>query len=132
MNKTFLTALVVAALAGAALPQAGWTQIVRATHQTHTATFDEPVVLVNGVTLPAGTYVFMFPTPEQSGVTRILSQDGKKLFATLTTISTQRKTSSGFDVILVTEPASKGPRTLKSWYCDASQTGHEFVAHKEH
>ena len=132
MKKTFLAALAVAALGVAALPQAGWTQIVKFTHQEHTITFDEPVVLVNGVTLPAGTYVFMFPTPAQSGVTRILSQDRATVFATLTTISTQRKTSSGFDVVLVTEPASKGPRTLKAWYCDGTQTGHEFVAHREH
>ena len=128
MKKTVLAAFGFAALSLAGLPQGAWAQINRAPHQDHTITFDEPIALVNGVTLPSGTYLFRFPTPSLRGVTQIMSQDRSKVFATLTTISKLRNTSSGFDVVLVSEGAGNAPRTLKAWFCDGTKTGHEFVA----
>lgn len=128
MKKTFLAALAIAAL-GFVFPQNAWTQS-RVPHQDHTITFDEPVALVNGVTLPAGTYLFSFPSPSQLGVTRIFSADRSKVYATLETISRQRTNSSGFDVVLVSEGTPNTPRTLKAWFCDGTKTGHEFVAQK--
>jgi hypothetical protein len=129
MKKTFLAAVALAAL-GFVFPQSAWTQS-RVPHQDHTITFDEPVALVNGVTLPAGTYLFNFPSPSQLGVTRIFSADRSKVYATLETISRQRTDSSGFDVVLVSEgTANNTPRTLKAWFCDGTKTGHEFVAQK--
>lgn len=129
MTKTFLAAVALAVLGVTILPQSGWTQS-RVPHQDHTITFDEPVALVNGVTLPAGTYLFSFPSPSQLGVTRIFSTDRSKVYATLETISRQRTNSSGFDVVLVSEGTPNTPRTLKAWFCDGTKTGHEFVAQK--
>ena len=126
--KTLLAAFAVATLL-AVFPQSGWTQS-SVLHQNHTFTFDEPVALVNGVTLPAGTYLFSFPSPGQTGLTRIFSPDRSKVYATLQTISTQRSTSGGFDVVLVSEGTANSPRTLKAWFCDGTKTGHEFVAQK--
>ena len=131
MRKTVLAALAFAAMGPAVFPQAGWAQGQARTHQDHTITFDEPIALVNGVTLPAGTYLFSFPSPGQLGVTRVQSQDGSKIYATLETISRQRPSVSGFDVVLVTEGIANTPRTLKAWFCDGTQTGHEFVAQKQ-
>ncbi|HLG54285.1 MAG TPA: hypothetical protein VI485_03075 [Vicinamibacterales bacterium] len=129
MKKTFVAALVFAALGLVALPQGGWAQTI-VQHRDHTITFDEPVALVNGVTLPAGTYLFVFPLPPQLNVTRVLSQDRSKVYATLQTISTQRSSSNGFDVVLVTEGSPNTPRTLKAWFCDGNKIGHEFIAEK--
>lgn len=128
MKKTFLVALVFAASSLAVLPQAGWAQLRLRTHQEHTITFDTPVALVNGIILPAGTYHFRFPSPSQLNVTQIFSQDRSKLYATLQTISRERSSSSGFDVVLVSEETANTPRTLKAWFCDGTKTGHEFVA----
>lgn len=126
--KTLLRALAVAALL-ALFTQSAWTQS-SVLHQNHTFTFDEPVALVDGTTLPAGTYLFSFPSPGQTGVTRVSSPDRSKVYATLQTISKQRSTSSGFDVVFVTEGTANMPRTLKAWFCDGTRTGHEFVAQK--
>ena len=126
--KTFLAAVGFALLGLAVLAENGWAQVSLVQHRDHTITFDEPVALVNGVTLPAGTYLFSFPTPSQFGVTRISSPDRSKVYATLSTISRPRNTSSGFDVVLVSEGNANTPRTLKAWFCDGTKTGHEFVA----
>jgi hypothetical protein len=126
MKKTLVAAVVFVAL-GFAGPQAGWAQ-GNIAHQDHTITFDTPVALVNGVTLPAGTYHFRFPSPSQVGVTQILNQDRSKVYTTLTTVSTQRSNWSGFDVATVTEGSPNTPPTLKAWFCDGNRTGHEFVA----
>ena len=130
MTKTFLAAVALAVLGLAVLPQSGWAQVGNVQHRDHTITFDEPVALVNGVTLPAGTYLFSFPSPSQFGVTQIFSTDRSKVYATLETISRQRTNSSGFDVVLVSEGTPNTPRTLKAWFCDGTKTGHEFVAQK--
>ncbi len=129
MRQTFVAVFMCAifglALSGRASAQAS--ALVR--HQDHVITFDTPIALVNGVTLPAGTYLFSFPSPSQLGVTRITSQDRTKVYATLQTIPKQ-STTSGFDVVIITEGGTNGPRTLKAWFCDASKTGHEFIAQK--
>lgn len=128
MKKTFVAALVFTAL-GLVFPQEGQAQ-GGIPHQDHTITFDTPVALVNGVTLRAGTYHFRFPSPSQVGITQVLSEDRSKVYATLQTISKQRGSSNGFDVVLVTEGTRDTARTLKAWFCDGNKTGHEFVAQK--
>ena len=119
--------LVFAALGLALVAPRAWAQSY-ISHQDHTMTFDTPVTLVTGVTLPAGTYLFNFPSPSQPAITRILSQDKSKVFAMLHTISTERRTANGFDVVLVSEGTPNSPRTLKAWFCDGNRIGHEFVA----
>ena len=128
MNSTFVKAFVFTALAFAAFAPVTEAQTYVSPHQDHTMTFDEPVMLVTGVTLPAGTYIFSFPSPSQLGITRILSADRSKVFAMLHTTSRMRTSASGFDVVLVTEGSPGAPRTLKAWFCDGNKVGHEFVA----
>jgi hypothetical protein len=128
MQKNVVAAFALAALS-VVFPQTGWAQQITP-HQEHMITFDTPVALVNGVTLPAGTYHFRFPAPSQVGVTQIFNQDRSKVYATLQTISRQRSNARGFDVVTVTQGTPNTPPTLKAWFCDGSSTGHEFVAQK--
>ena len=127
MNRTIVPSLVFAAL-GLALFAPGAAAQSYISHQDHTMTFDTPVKLVTGVTMPAGTYRFNFPSPSQPGITRILSQDQSKVFAMLQTVSTERPSASGYNVVLISEGPPNSPRLLKAWFCDGNRIGHEFVA----
>ena len=128
MNGTFLRTLFFTALGLAVFAPVAGAQNYVSPHQDHTMTFDEPVKLVTGGTLPAGTYIFSFPSPSQLGITRILSSDRSKVYAMLHTMSKARSSANGFDVVLVTEGSAGSPRLLKAWFCDGNKIGHEFVA----
>jgi len=128
VNGTFVRAFVVTALGFALFAPVAGAQGYVSPHQDHTMTFDTPVKLVTGVVLPAGTYLFSFPSPSQIGITRILSPDRSKVYATLHTTSRTRTSANGFDVVLITETIPGEPRTLKAWFCDGNKIGHEFVA----
>ncbi|MBY0493347.1 MAG: hypothetical protein K2Y23_03960 [Cyanobacteria bacterium] len=128
MTITFIRTLVFTALGFAVFAPAVRAQTYVAPHQDHTMTFDTPVKLVTGTTLPAGTYLFSFPSSSQIGITRILSLDRSTVYAMLHTTSRMRSSANGFDVVLVTEGSPGSPRLLKAWFCDGNKIGHEFVA----
>ncbi|HWI20792.1 MAG TPA: hypothetical protein VNT81_23720 [Vicinamibacterales bacterium] len=130
MKNTFLRTLVFVALGLAAFAPASGAQSYASPHQDHTMTFDTPIRLVTGATLAAGTYIFSFPSPSQLGITRILSTDRSKIYATLHTTSRTRAAANGFDVVLVTDGPAGSPRTLTAWFCDGNKVGHEFVVEK--
>lgn len=129
MKRIAVAVFTFAAFGLVMLPRAGRAQLPP--HQDHMITFDTPVALANGVTLPAGTYRFGLPSPSEASVTRVFSQDGSKLLATLQTISKRRSSTNGFDVVVVAEGTPNAPRRLQAWFCDGSATGHEFIAQKQ-
>jgi len=128
MRGKFIATVVLALIGVTGLASPGWAQSV---HRDHFLTLDTAVVLTNGVVLPAGRYLFRFPTGLQSAgrhdLTQIVSADGLKVFATLFTIPVERTGADGFQVVL-TETSPTTPPTLKAWFCDRDKTGHEFVS----
>lgn len=97
-------------------------------HETHFLTFDMPVVLPDGTTLPAGTYLFSWNA--QQRVTRISSEDRSKTYATLLATPVRRPEVKAHDIIIERTSAS-APPTLKAWFCPGNPTGHEFVSVKK-
>ena len=125
MRTRFLATLALACIGVAGMAPAAWAQ---GGHRDHFLTFDTPVVLPGHVTLPAGTYLFTFPsTATGTGVTEILSTDRLTVFATLMTIPVERAEAERFEVVL-TRTSTNAPPTLKAWFCDRSRTGHQFVS----
>lgn len=126
MKMKLVAAIALVAVTG--LASAARAQNV---HRDHFLTFEAPVGLPNGVTLPAGTYLFRFPTGLQSAgrqdLTQIVSEDRSKVFATLFTIPIERTGADGFKIIL-TEASEGAAPTLKAWFCDRDTMGHEFVS----
>lgn len=125
MKRTLWAAVAVALVLSVGLQPAEAQGL--AIHQNHTVTLNEPVRLVSGVTLPAGTYLFTFFSPSHANVTTIRSVDWKTVYATLTTVPRQRQQRAGFAVVLAAAPRGNGPRLLKAWFCDGTNTGHEFI-----
>ena len=97
-------------------------------HETHFLTFDMPIALPDGTTLPAGTYLFSWNA--QQRVTRISSEDRSKIYATLQAMSVRRPAVEGHDIIIERTSAS-APPTLKAWFCPGNPIGHEFVTAKK-
>ena len=128
MRGKFIATVVLALVGVTGLASRGWAQNV---HRDHFLTFSTPIALPNGVTLPAGRYLFRFPTGLQAtgrhDLTQILSEDQSTVFATLFTIPVERTASDRFEVTL-TETSGTSTPTLKAWFCDRGTTGHEFVA----
>lgn len=128
MSGKFIATVVLALIGVTGLASPGWAQGV---HRDHFLTFSTPIALPNGVTLPAGKYLFRFPTGLQStgrhDLTQIVSEDRSKVFATLFTIPAERAGADRFEIVL-TETSPGTPPTLKAWFCDRGSTGHEFVS----
>jgi hypothetical protein len=128
MRGRFIATVVLALIGVTGLASTGWAQ---GAHRDHFLTFSTPIALPNGVMLPAGRYLFRFPTGLQStgrhDLTQIASEDGLKVFATLFTVPMERTDADGFQVVL-TETSPRTPPTLKAWFCDRSRTGHEFAS----
>lgn len=125
MRTRFIATFALACIGLTGPAPAAWAQNV---HRDHFLTFDTPVALPGNVMLPAGTYLFTFPsTAAGMGVTEILSRDRLTVFATLMTIPVERAEADQFAVVLV-RTSTNAPPTLKAWFCDRSRTGHEFVS----
>jgi hypothetical protein len=129
MKMKFVATVALAVIGVTGLASTAWAQGVL--HRDHFLTFDAPIALPNGVTLPAGRYLFRFPTALQAtgrhDLTQILSDDQSTVFATLFTIPVERTASDRFEVTL-TEASVNTPPTLKAWFCDRGTAGHEFVS----
>jgi hypothetical protein len=124
MRRRFIVGCALAIVAlGALAPRAAAQNV----HRDHLFTFNSPVLLPGGVTLPAGRYLFTFPSASTGqSVTQVLSPDRVTVFATLMTVPVERKEDGGFEVILV-NTSPNGPPLLKAWFCDRGRTGHEFA-----
>jgi hypothetical protein len=126
MKKTLIAAVVLIGLS--AFASSGWAQMFGNVHETHFLTFDAPIGLPNGTTLPAGTYLFSW-LPQQR-VTRISSEDRSKLYATLQAIPVQRPSVDEHNIV-IERTSANAPPTLKAWFCPGNSTGHEFASAKK-
>ena len=127
MKKTLVAAVVLIGLSALASP--GWAQSgFGNVHETHFLTFDAPIALPDGTTLPAGTYLFTWNS--QQRVTRISSEDRSKVYATLQAIPVQRPNVKEHDIV-IERTSANAPPTLKAWFCPGNPTGHQFAAVKK-
>jgi hypothetical protein len=90
-------------------------------------TFNQPVE-IPGQILAAGTYKFVLVgDPFNRSLVRVYSADGKKIFATLDTIATERQAPARDVTITFAERASSQPEALLNWFYPGSTTGHELT-----
>jgi hypothetical protein len=90
-------------------------------------TFDQPVE-IPGLVLPAGTYVFrLVDSTVDRNIVQVLSQDERKLYATINAIPDYREHATGETTIVYQEGPAGAPRTIKEWFFPGSKYGHEFV-----
>ena len=89
-------------------------------------------VQVPGRILPAGTYEFVLAGSDSNrDIVRIFNADGTELFATIQTVSRQRRrVTDGTSVTLAQRPDGQ-PAALVSWFYPGTDTGHEFVYPKQ-
>jgi len=88
--------------------------------------FDQPVE-IPGQVLPVGSYWFVLANNDfDRNIVRIYSADRSRVFATVQTEPTSRR-SSDFETTfnLVDRPGR--PSTLVNWFYTGESTGHEFV-----
>ena len=89
--------------------------------------FNQPVE-IPGQVLAAGTYKFVLVgDPFNRSVVRIYSADGKKVYATLDTVATERRTATLDVTITLAERPSSQPEALLNWFYPGSTTGHELT-----
>ena len=90
-------------------------------------TFSGPVSLPS-VTLPAGTYLFRFPSLNTSrDVIQVLSEDRKNVFAMVYTIPAYRQTASNEIEVVFKETRADLPRAIQAIFPPFERTGYEFV-----
>jgi hypothetical protein len=92
-------------------------------------TFSAPVVLP-GVTLPAGTYLFRVPTPNRN-IIQVLNGDGTKIYGTFFAISAHRNVRPENPEVRFMETAATKPHAIRTWWYPGDSTGFEFIYPKE-
>jgi hypothetical protein len=95
--------------------------------KTTQITFSKPIRLP-GVTLPAGTYKFVHPTPMLDfHVVQVFSQDGKQAYGTFITIPDNRLTPSDQTVVTFMETPAGAIDTVRAWFFPGEKIGEEFL-----
>jgi len=125
MKASKMWSLVCTFVVGAAV----FLPIARATEANEEimVTFNQPVE-IPGQVLAAGTYKFVLVgDPFSRSLVRIYSADGKKAYATLDTIATERRAPTRDVTITFAERASSQPEALLNWFYPGSTTGHELT-----
>lgn len=117
------------ALLGAALVVCAWTVPAAADswNEKTVLKFDE-AVMIPGVTLQPGTYVFQIGDATTARHTiRITRESDNHVLATVQAIP-MRRTSATNDIVLKFEPTERGSApALKGWFYPGRVYGHEFV-----
>ena len=91
--------------------------------------FSGPVILP-GMTLPTGTYLFRVPTPNRN-IIQVMSEDGTKIYGTFFAISAQRHVRPEKPEVRFMETASSMPHAIRTWWYPGDSTGFEFIYPKE-
>jgi hypothetical protein len=115
-------------LVGAAMTVGMLSAQAEALDEKLTVTFSAPVATPVDV-LPAGTYVF--ESLDGGSVTRILSGDQRRVYATLLTVPMERKTAEEKAIILG-PGLNGGPQRIESWFYPGDSRGCEFIYRSEH
>jgi hypothetical protein len=92
-------------------------------------TFSAPVVLP-GVTLPAGTYLFRVPTPNRN-IIQVLNGDGTRIYGTFFAIAAHRNVRPENPEVRFMETAATKPHAIRTWWYPGDSTGFEFIYPKE-
>ena len=96
-------------------------------------TFSGPVE-IPGVALPAGTYIFKLADPDTGNrVVRVLSKDGKTVYATFFSRPETRPAPAGETIVTLYDGggATGSPKAVKAWFYPGKATGFEFVYPRE-
>jgi hypothetical protein len=88
-------------------------------------------IQIPGQVLPAGTYMFKLADPNNLDVVHIFNSEGTRLYATLETITAERRKPSGHTVVTLAEQPDGRPETLVKWFYPGSTSGHELVYSKQ-
>jgi hypothetical protein len=89
-------------------------------------TFSEPIA-IPGQVLPAGTYLFKLADQNDLNLIRILSADGTRVYATLSTVPTEGTEPAGNTLVTLAEQPEGRPDALLKWFYPGNTTCHEFV-----
>ena len=90
-------------------------------------TFSKPIHLP-GVTLPAGAYIFLHPTPtEDFHVLQVMNNDRTKSYGFFLTIPNERITASNETIVTFRETPVGYLDTVRAWFFPGEKTGDEFV-----
>jgi hypothetical protein len=96
-------------------------------NQTTKITFSKPIRLP-GVTLPAGTYTFLHPTPnEDFHVVQVMDDKQAKSYGFFLTIPNDRLTPTKETVITFRETPVGYLDTIRAWFYPGEKSGDEFV-----
>ena len=89
-------------------------------------TFSEPIQ-IPGQVLPAGTYLFKLASGDDLNVVQIFNADRTVLYATLSTIATERPEPTDHTVVALAEQGAGQPDALVKWFYPGREIGNEFV-----
>jgi hypothetical protein len=89
-------------------------------------TVNEPIQ-VPGKVLPAGTYVFKLPDPNDRTLVAIYNADEMHLITTIQGIPGYRMETPGKVILQLEERPSGQPEALKAWFYPGYNSGVEFV-----
>lgn len=96
-------------------------------------TFSQAVELPGGETLPAGKYLFrIVDSPSNRHTIQILSEDEKKVHATILAIPAERRDPSDEPEVRFMEAAANTPPAIRTWWYPGRTIGHEFIYPKDH
>lgn len=99
--------------------------------QATTITFNEPIQ-IPGQVLSAGTYLFKLADPDSTqNVVQVFNADRTVLYATISTIATERREPAEDTIVTLAEPQSGGPAVLVKWFYPGHETGNEFLYPKQ-
>jgi len=122
LRKLIPTAALAALMLGSPAPTIAQT----ADYQTY-FTFSGPVTLP-GTTLPAGKYLFRLADPNTSRkVINVLTADGKKSVAMLTTIPNRLNKAPNDPEVRFMETSGNTPPPIKTWWYPGNSIGYEFI-----
>jgi hypothetical protein len=96
--------------------------------RTSEITFTQ-AVLLPGVSLPRGTYIFELPEPDLAcNLVRVLSKDRSKVLVTGFTRMVHRPMASELaSLVLLGEHSGHTPPRVTVWYPQDEVTGREFI-----
>ena len=96
-----------------------------------TITFSEPIQ-IPGQVLAAGTYVFLLADPGATqNVVQIFNADRTVLYATLQTVTAQRRQPTDDTAVTLAKQGPGKPDALLKWFYPGRETGNEFVYSKQ-
>lgn len=88
-------------------------------------------IKIPGQVLPAGTYLFKLADPNDLNVVYVFNAEGTRLYATLDTITAQRRRPTGDTVVVLAGQPAGRPETLVKWFYPGNTAGHELVYPKQ-